>query len=36
MKMAAGNSPVERLTEPKNAIKTAWPKTLQGSLKIRW
>lgn len=36
MKMAAGNSPVERLTEPKNAIKTTWPKALQGSLKIRW
>lgn len=36
MKMAAENSPVERLTEPKNAIKTTWPKALQGSLKIRW
>lgn len=36
MEMAAGSSPVGRLTELKNAIKTAWLKALQGSLKIRW
>ena len=27
---------VRILTEPKNAIKTTWPKALQDSLKIRW
>ena len=36
MEMAAGSSPVGRLTELKNAIKTTWLKALQGSLKIRW
>lgn len=36
MEMAAGSSPIERLTELKNTIKAAWPKALQGSLKNRW